>query len=322
MKRVNTRKHDWGFIQSRLYLGDLHNKISFIGLVLVAVVFQAFTQGRLLSVRNMMNIFNNFFSIGLGSVGVMFLMSLGELDLSVGATLGFAATIGALAARIQTWWILPVCLLTGIIIGTLNGVLISRLKVESFIGTLAVSFIARGLTTYLLNGSVGIPLSQRIYDKSSLKITVFVIVAAAFFVLFNYTAFGKSCRAVGASEDAARQSGVAVERVRTIAFIISGFLCGLAGFFSLVRTCTASSNTGNGFEFEVLLAVLFGGMPLSGGWAVRFRAAIVGSVAMAIMKNGMSLMGIDGLTQQIIQGCILIVVVAISFDRKNAVVIK
>ena len=116
---------------------------------------------------------------------------------------------------------------------------------------------------------------------------------------------------MGASADAARQSGVAVERVRMTAFMISGLLCGLAGFFSLVRTCTASSKTGDAFEFEVLLAVLFGGMPLSGGWSVKFRAAIVGSIAMAVMQNGMSLMGIDGLTQQLVQGIILIVVVVI-----------
>lgn len=313
MKTLNTKNRAKDF---------MHNYFSFIGLLLVAAVFHILTEGRLLSSRNVMNIFNNFFSIGLGSIGVMFLMSLGELDLSVGATLGFAATIGALAAKIDVVWILPVCLLTGILIGALNGVLISRMKVESFIGTLAVSFIARGLTTYLLNGSVGIPLSQRVFDKSAVKITVFIAAAVIFYVLFNYTAYGKACRAIGASADAARQSGVAVERVRAMAFVISGFLCGLAGFFSLVRTCTASSKTGNAFEFEVLLAVLFGGMPLSGGWTVKFRAAIVGSIAMAVMQNGMSLMGIDGLTQQIVQGVILIVVVVISFDRRNAVVIK
>lgn len=295
---------------------------SFIGLLLVVVAFHILTEGRLLSSRNMMNIFNNFFSIGLGTVGVMFLMSLGELDLAVGAILGFSAAIGAFAAQINVAWIIPACLGTGILIGALNGFLVSRLSVESFIGTLAVSFIARGFTTYLLNGSVGIPLSQRVFDKSEIKIFVFLIVAVVFYLIFDFTAYGKYCRSVGASEEAARQSGVPVERVKMTAFVISGFLCGMTGFFSLVRTCTASSKTGDAFEFEVLLAVLFGGMPLSGGWAVKFRAAILGSIAMAVMKNGMSLMGIDGLTQQIVEGVILIVVVVISFDRRNTVVIK
>ena len=300
----------------------IRNNFSFIGLLLVAIVFEILTQGKLFSTRNYMNIFNNFFSISLGAVGVMFLMSLGELDLSVGAILGFSAAMGAFSANISLAIILPVCIATGLVIGLLNGVLISKFKVESFIGTLAISFIFRGMTTWLLNGSVGVPVAMRVFDKNIVKIILFLVVMVVFYVLFEYTAFGKQCRAVGASEDAARQSGVKVEKIRIIAFSISGFLCGLAGFFSLVRTCTASSKTGNAFEFDVLLAVLFGGMPLSGGWAVKFRAAVVGSIAMAIMYNGMSLMGIDGLTQQIVQGVILIVVVVISFDRKSAVVIK
>jgi ribose transport system permease protein len=300
----------------------LKDNFSFIGLVLVVIVFQILTDGRLLSSRNYMNIFNNFFSIGLGAVGVMFLMSLGELDLSVGAILGLSAALGALSAKISLALILPVCILTGLLVGTINGLFISKLRVESFIGTLAVSFIVRGTTTWLLNGSVGIPVSMRRFDGNTVKITIFILVCIALFILFEFSRFGKSGRAIGSSMEAARQSGVKVQRIRMLAFIISGFTGGLAGFFSLVRTCTASSKTGSAFEFNVLLAVLFGGMPLSGGWAVKFRAAVVGSISMAVMFNGMSLMGINGLTQQLIQGIILIVIVVISFDRRNNIVIK
>ncbi|QNK41782.1 ABC transporter permease [Caproicibacter fermentans] len=300
----------------------VRNYFSLIGLLIVAVVFEILTEGNLLQPRNLMNIFNNFFSIGLGAMGVVFLMSLGELDLSVGAIAGLSAALAAYAAQISLVLILPVAILTGIAIGLLNGVMIARLRVESFIGTLAMSFVARGITTWLLNGSVGIPISLRVFDQNSVKIFVFVALLAVLFLLFEFSPYGKQCRSVGASVDAARQSGVKVEKVRTMAFMISGLMCGLVGFFSLVRTCTASSKTGNAFEFDVLLAVLFGGMPLTGGWPVKFRAAILGSIAMSVMKNGMSLMGIDGLTQQIVEGVILIAIVVIAFDRKSANVIK
>ncbi|MVB10193.1 Ribose import permease protein RbsC [Caprobacter fermentans] len=300
----------------------VRNYFSLIGLLIVAVVFEILTEGNLLQPRNLMNIFNNFFSIGLGAMGVVFLMSLGELDLSVGAIAGLSAALAAYAAQISLVLILPVAILTGIGIGLLNGVMIARLRVESFIGTLAMSFVARGITTWLLNGSVGIPISLRVFDQNSVKIFVFVALLAVLFLLFEFSPYGKQCRSVGASVDAARQSGVKVEKVRTMAFMISGLMCGLVGFFSLVRTCTASSKTGNAFEFDVLLAVLFGGMPLTGGWPVKFRAAILGSIAMSVMKNGMSLMGIDGLTQQIVEGVILIAIVVIAFDRKSANVIK
>ncbi len=300
----------------------VRNYFSFIGLLIVTVVFEFLTEGNLLQPRNLMNIFNNFFSIGLGAMGVVFLMSLGELDLSVGAIAGLSAALASYAGQINLALILPVAILTGLAIGLLNGVMIARLRVESFIGTLAMSFVVRGITTWLLNGSVGIPVSMRVFDQNSVKIFVFVALLVALFLLFEFSAYGKQCRSVGASADAARQSGVKVEKVRTMAFVISGLMCGLVGFFSLVRTCTASSKTGNAFEFDVLLAVLFGGMPLTGGWPVKFRAAILGSIAMSVMKNGMSLMGIDGLTQQIVEGVILIAIVVIAFDRKSANVIK
>lgn len=300
----------------------VRNYFSFIGLLIVAVVFEILTEGDLFQSRNLMNIFNNFFSIGLGAMGVVFLMSLGELDLSVGAIAGLSAAFAAYAAQINLFLILPVAILTGILIGLLNGAMIARLKVESFIGTLAMSFVARGITTWLLNGSVGIPISQHFFDQNYVKISVFIAAMVVLFFLFEFTPYGKRCRAIGSSAPAARQSGVKVEKVRIMAFVISGLMCGLIGFFSLVRTCTASSQTGNALEFDVLLAVLFGGMPLTGGWPVKFRSAVIGSIAMAIMKNGMSIMGIDGLTQQIVEGVILIIIVVIAFDRKSAGVIK
>ncbi len=295
---------------------------SFIGLALVVLIFEILTRGDLLSSRNLMNIFNNFFSIGLGAMGVVFLMSLGELDLSVGAIVGLAAALAACASKTSLALIFPVALATGLGVGLLNGFVISKLRVESFIGTLAMSFVVRGVTVWLLNGSAGIPVSQRVFDQDGVKIAVFVLALAILYTLFEFTPFGKRCRSIGASADAARQAGVRVERTKLIAFAISGLMCGLAGFFSLVRTCTASSKTGSAFEFDVLLAVLFGGISLTGGWPVKFRSAVIGSVAMAVMKNGMSIMGINGLTQQVVEGVILIVIVVISFDRKSVGVVK
>lgn len=300
----------------------LLKNFAFAGLLLVIVLFEILTQGRLLGQKNLLNIFNNFFTIGLSAMAFTFIMALGELDLSVGAIVGFAAMAGAFAAKLSLWLILPAALLAGLLVGALNGLAIAHLRVESFIGTLAMSFICRGMTTWLLNGSVGVPISMRAFDANWVKIVTFVVVMVLLYFLYEHCAYGKHCRAVGASNEAARQSGVRCKSVRTMAFVLSGVVCGLVGFFTLIRGCTASSGTGNAFEFDVLLAVLFGGMPLSGGWTVRFRSAVIGAVAMAILKSGMSLTGIDGMVQQVVQGIILIVVVTLSFDRKNAAVIK
>jgi ribose transport system permease protein len=300
----------------------LLNYFSFIGLAMVAVLFHILTKGKLFGSRNIMNIFNNFYTIGLAAMAYTFVMALGELDLSVGAILGISAALGAFAGKIDTMLILPVCILTGFLVGYLNGFCIAKLNTASFIGTLAVSFIMRGLTTWFLNGSIGIDISMRIFDQNWVKITTFCVLMVVFYFLYEHFTFGKHCRAVGASKPAAQQSGIRVSRTRLLAFVIVGGVCGLVGFFTLVRAFTASSSTGSAFEFDVLLAVLFGGMPLSGGWPVRFRSALIGAVTMAILKSGMSLVGLDGLTQAVVKGLILIAVVSISFDRKNAGVIK
>ena len=186
----------------------LINNFAFLGLVLVLVLFEILTGGKLLGQRNLMNIFNNFFSIALCSMMYTFVMALGELDLSVGAIVGFSSAMGAFSATISPVLILPVALITGLGIGFISGFATAYLRVESFIGTLAVSFIFRGLTTYYLNGSVGIPISMRVFDEDWVKILTMVIVLIISGVLFQKCAFGKNCRAVGASREAARQSGV------------------------------------------------------------------------------------------------------------------
>ena len=300
----------------------LLNYISFIGLVFVAVLFEILTNGRLFSSRNLMNIFNNFYTIGLAAMSYSFIMALGELDLSIGAIVGLSAALAALSGKINTAFVLPVSILTGAAIGALNGGCIAKLNTPSFIGTLAVSFIMRGITTWILNGSVGVDVSMRVYDQNWVKILVFCVLLVASYILFEHCAYGKNCRAVGASAKSAEQSGVKVAKSKFLAFLLTGTVCGLVGFFTLIHSFTASSTTGTAFEFDMLLAVLFGGMPLSGGWPVKFRSAVIGAVTMAILKSGMSLLGIPGMTQSIVKGIILIVVVAISFDRKNAGVIK
>lgn len=300
----------------------LLNYFSFIGLLIVAALFEILTGGKLFSSRNVINIFNNFYTIGLAAMAYTFVMALGELDLSVGAIVGISAAMAAFAGKVNVNLIIPAAIVTGFLVGLLNGVCIAKLNTASFIGTLAVSFVMRGITTWTLNGTMGVDISVRAYDQNWVKITTFCVLMVILYFLYEHCAYGKHCRAVGASKLAAEQSGVRVSRTRMTAFILLGTICGLVGFFTLIRAFTASSTTGNAFEFDVLLAILFGGMPLSGGWSVRFRSAVIGAVTMAILKSGMSIVGLDGFTQAVVKGIILITVVSISFDRKNAGIIK
>lgn len=295
----------------------------FIGLVFAVILFQVTSGGRLLTQRNSTVLLNEVFNVIIGSSGVIFMMSQGNLDFSMGAIVGTAGAIAASASNFNVALTLPVALIVGFICGSINGLISAGFGVPSFITTLGMSFVLKGTTTMLLNaGSIGIPFQMSNYDTTNIRFTVIVLVVIAAYVIFTFTPFGKQSRAVGSQPTAAKQSGVNVFWIKMWGFIISGVICGLIGFFCIIRGCTASTNTGFGTEINVLNAMMLGGMTISGGWSSKFRCVILGSFLMAVVTDGLTLWNIDLFTQELIQGCIFIISVALSFDRKNVTVIK
>ena len=193
----------------------------------------------------------------------------------------------------------------------------------SLIGTMATQSVFQGILVLLLDGgTLAAPVSMLKWGSNGLKITVMILVSLVGAYIFNFTAYGKQCKAVGACSEAARLSGVSVKKVKYMTFIVMGGVVGLLGLFSLIRTGTASAATGGTLMMNVWCAALLGGLPLSGGSACRFRSAVIGSFTMAFLANGMTLMGLGTHDKQLIQGIVFLAAIAISFDRKNLVVIK
>ncbi len=296
--------------------------LPFIGVIVVAVFFQIMTGGRLLTLGNSKTLLNEIFSIGLATAGIIFVMAQGELDFALGSMIALAGGLGALAARINPYLLIPVSLLAGIAMGVINGFVVARLNAPSFVATLAMSFAYKGLVIFALDGSIGIPYELGAFDNNALKLVVFVVVMVIGYIVFEHTKFGKHCRAIGTLPEAARQAGVNLDKTRWIAFIISGFMCGVIAFFSVVRTCTAGTTNGGGMELNALIALMVGGMSITGGWSSRFRTAIIGCLMMGIISNGMTIWGIDGVAQEFVRGVIFIIAVTLSFDRKEVTVIK
>lgn len=159
-------------------------------------------------------------------------------------------------------------------------------------------------------------------DTLGFKYGTIMVVALAAFAVFNYSVFGKHCRAIGAKVEVAHQSGVRVKLERFIPFLISGFACAIMATFSLIRTCNATTTSGGNTQINTMLGLLLGGVPFSGGWNSKFRAVIIGGLIMAVVDNGLFLLNLNTASQQFIKGFIFIVAVALSFDRENTAVIK
>ena len=127
---------------------------------------------------------------------------------------------------------------------------------------------------------------------------------------------------MGASPEAARQSGVNVTLIQMLPFIIMGITAGLLGFISLIRTGTASSQSGASLMMNVLNALLVGGIPFTGGTNARFRSIVIGTLTMTVLTCGMTLLSVDSVMQQLVKGLVFLVAVSISYDRSNVKVIK
>jgi ribose transport system permease protein len=297
--------------------------IPYIGLVLIVLLFGILTQGKLLTLRNLKLVFNQAAVLIIASTGVAFVMSQGSLDLSQGSLLGITGAMAATAAALHPALALPMALLTGIAVGLINGSLLAFLKIPSFIVTLCVLFILRGLTVIATHaGSIPVPLGMLGLDSYRIKLTLLLLIVGGGYYVFNYTQIGKGMRAIGSGEVSARYSGVAVERLKVMAYLISGTLCGLCGWLNVVRTGAADSKTGLLLELDILTALVLGGMPLTGGSSAKLQSAIVGGLMLALLGNGMVLVGIMAELQQAVKGVIFLLAVYLSFERESAVLIK
>ncbi len=297
--------------------------LPFAGLVIVVIFFQIVSGGRLLSAGNVNSLVNELFTLILGTVAMSFLLSQGCLDFSIGAIVALAAAVAAKASGIHPFLVLPVAIIVGGLAGVLNGFVHGILKVTSFIATLAVSFVLSGIVVWVLgSGSLNVPYAMLKWDSMALRIGVMVVVLVAGYLLFEKSHIGKECKIVGANPEFARQSGISVTKVKIRSFIMMGMVAGVVAFFALIRSATASSSTGAGFEVNTLNALLIGGMPLTGGATARFRSAVIGSCIMAVLSLGMNMWGLGVLTQQIVKGVVFLFAISMTFDRKNAAVIK
>lgn len=294
----------------------------YLGLVIVVLFFQTIT-GSVFTGSNLKALLGDGFYILIGAVGYIFVIAQGNLDFSISGIMAISCAVAAAAAQVNPWLAAPAAMITGMAAGMVNGFAVSVLKLDSFIATLAFGFVLNGGVVIVLHGGIIAAAPNMLaWSTNALKLFTILTVLGAGFFLFHYTAYGKQCRAIGSSREAAYQTGVNVKLIMFTAFVIMGGLSGLLGFFSLIRTGTASSSTGATFLTNAWNAVLLGGIPIEGGATTKFRGVIVGSLTMAVLANGMTIMGLDANVKQLITGMIFILVIAVSFNRKNLTVIK
>ena len=257
------------------------------------------------------------------AMGMTMVMVSGGIDLSVGSIVGLAGVVGSMAmvnGGLPTAVGFLVCILIGAASGLVNGSAISVLKIPAFIVTLGAMGIYRGLALYLCDGNavVGLPKNAGYLAETNLlgaiPLPLLMVVGIALLVHFilSSTQLGRFCYAMGSNIEAARYAGIRVTRYQILYYTILGARAGLAGAVDTSRTVTGQPNAGEGYELNVIAAVVIGGGSLSGGQGTVV-GTIIGSLIMGVLANGGNLLQISPFIQKIVIGAVI--VLAVTFDE-------
>jgi ribose transport system permease protein len=312
--------------ETRVRQFDIGNYILYVGFAAILAVFAIVLHDKgFLTLANLTNIARQTAMISIMAIGFVFVLSAGEIDLSIGAVVALSSLIAALALRDYGIWLaVPAGLLTGVGIGLINGLVTTRVRIPSFLVTLGTLGIVNGLARWITDLK-SIPVTNSAYnfvfgsgDLGPVPI-LFVWTGLALLVghvVLRKTAFGRQVLATGGNRTAALYSGVKIERIKTLALVISATSAALAGMLYAGRLHGARYTLGETDLLTVIAAVVIGGTSLFGGKG-SVVGAVIGSLIMGVINNGLILMGLSVAQQMIFQGLIIIAAVSLT-SRETA----
>jgi ribose transport system permease protein len=307
------------------------------GLIIVVVLAIVISPVRddailFLSQRNLSNVARDVSETGILAVGMLLVIIIGGIDLSVGSVVALAATGGAyllMRDQVPAYAAIGLILVLGLAIGWWNGWVSERFHVPSFVTTLAMMSIARGLAV-IWSDRIAVPISYgtggadpmfegigyRIEGVFPVPAIIMFVVAIVMALVLRYSTFGRYLYAIGGNQVAARLSGVAVSRIKIAAFMLCGLLAGLTGLVHAAQLDQGSPNEAVGYELNAIAAVVIGGASLAGGKGT-IAGAIAGAFILGIISNMLSLNNVDSAAQMVIKGLLVVGAVALQQLRPS-----
>ena len=301
--------------------------LSKYGLILSLVIIMGLLgviKPQFFSLNNLINIVRQISINGMLAVGVTLVLLTGGVDLSLGSLVALSGVVAALFARMHEYPVLlPVSmgLLTGVLCGLLNGVIIAKGRVAPFIVTLGMMTVARGLALVISGGKPVSQLSKPFLSIGNSEIAGFPLIALIFIgvvilvhIFLKNIQLGRYLYAIGGNEEAAYASGIRVEWVKIFAYGACGLFAGLAGVVLASRITTGQPNAGMAYELDAIAAAVIGGTSLSGGVG-GVMGTLLGALLMGVINNGLDLLNVSSYFQQIAKG--VIIIAAVWLDRQN-----
>ncbi|MDR0670746.1 MAG: ABC transporter permease [Oscillospiraceae bacterium] len=301
-------------------------RFGILAILIVALIVFSILTPNILTAANLLNVLARSAIVGIPALGMTFAICSGGFDLSVGSIVGLSTCVWASALPVVG--LVPATLLTlavGAACGLLNGLAITKLKIVTFVATLSMSMIFRGVALVYTGGSKQMlnrseHPEAKFFSQSvsvfgqQIQLTQMLMLAAvitAGYFLYRYTRFGVYTRSVGSHEPSSRTSGIRVDRTLILVFVLTGVTAAMSALITASQLMQGAATLGVGFELEVITATILGGTSLAGG-----RGNIWGSLMAAVMltltRNGLNLLGLSDEYQRLAIGVILLLALAIS----------
>lgn len=300
----------------------------YFALLLLVIAF-CFASSNFAEARNFILILLQASVTGIISIGMLFVILTGGIDLSVGSTLALAGIMSGIFAQMDptpsnVLLAIVIPMLIGLFCGLLNGFIIAWARVPALIVTLGTMYAYRGFVVwYRVNPIYNLQQWYRVIGQNSLgfipiPVVIFFVIILGAYVVLNLTRFGRYVYAVGGNEPAARAAGINVKLIKLLVYTISGLLCGLAGLVFTSRLGAAQAISGEGFEMTAIASVVVGGASLTGGKGTVGKT-VIGSLIIQVLSNGLVMLNVPSTIQQIIIGMIIIGAVGLdNVFRKNS----
>ncbi len=301
-----------------------NDKVGALLILIVMFIILGTVNRTFFSARNLMNLLRYASPYIIVGSGVLAVMMSGGMDMSTGATMGLAGMVAAILN--VSGQPIAVCFLAAIAVGALvgmfNGFMVGYVGLQPFISSMGTKLIVSGTTTLICGGFPvnGLTESFTIFGTGKIlgiynPIWIAALICLITWYIINRTTFGRNMAACGGNRNAARVSGINVSRTKFISYIYCGCCAAVAGLVLTARIQSGQANTGSGYELNAIAGVVIGGASMAGGEGTVF-GAICGCLVMATMVNGMDMINVNAFWQNIAQGIVIVIAVALDIFRK------
>jgi len=313
-------------LRSKMTLINLMQSLGLMAVILLGCVIMSFLSPVFASVRNIENVLQSATIIAVVAIGQTFVILVSGIDLSVASVLVLSSVLAVGLVEFQGWsptLSISVALLTGLGIGFVNGIAVTKLRIPALIATLATMTIARGLA-YIYSGGTNIAPVPRIFvDLQASRIlgipaviVLTLVLAGVAQIVLSRTKFGRSVYATGGNPLAARLAGIKTERVVIATFMISGLMAAIAGLLITARFEAGAATAAQGMELAVIAAVVIGGVSLFGGEG-NMGGMLLGVLLLGLVQNAVNLLNVPPNWDSVVSGLVIAAAAALDVYRRN-----